>query len=761
MGRIMNKPRLPGEDDRPGTESISAKWAELVDAMRDSDPADRSDEERAAAQGVEPSAARPESDSAGLHDPLEMEERLEAQQRRRRMMTVAALLAGLAWAIFALLALVPGIVPVNLVGALWTTATVATPLLLIGAIWAALSRRAEDPVMRWTDYTQGVAERADRSLDYLAAAEARIQQAYAALDRQSRDSNLLSEGSAEALLATARRIEAQSRDAEKALRSSGDAASDALALVNAIDRSVPGLASRLTDLTRSLSDSSTDIGNRGNALEEQLRATSLVAEESRLQITQTHDALAARMGMLRDASRETTEELTAMADVASARVELVLEHARSAMATARDGLQDHMTALSALGEQGNRSAAHVHSLAESVDAISIRMTALEQDVDGGQARIASHLSALSAQAERVGGALHTSNQGAVHLIERVETLLLALDSNIREIDESLPAALGRFDTRLSTTEAKLREAASLAEGMAGTADAAARHLEQASDTLIAQSRAVEASITAGDSSLARQTAEIATMRAALDDSADAMARIVDAKAPHLVATMAKVRDDAEQAARHAEESINAIVARAADALSDATGSALETAIGEKVTVQIAQIAEIADNAVKSTQRATDHLMREMMAITETATDLENRMAKARESENERGRQHIGEQSAQIIAALNDSAIDVTKWLDKDISQREWSSYLSGDKGLFSRRAVRLLNGSDLKQVNARYEIDAQFREHVNRYVEEFEQMLADVLESRRGNNLAIALVSSDLGKLYVALAQAIERLRVA
>ncbi len=40
-------------------------------------------------------------------------------------------------------------------------------------------------------------------------------------------------------------------------------------------------------------------------------------------------------------------------------------------------------------------------------------------------------------------------------------------------------------------------------------------------------------------------------------------------------------------------------------------------------------------------------------------------------------------------------------------------------------------------------------------------MLADVLEARRGHSLAIALLSSDLGKLYVALAQAIERLRVA
>ncbi|HEX7821502.1 MAG TPA: hypothetical protein VF463_12910 [Sphingobium sp.] len=761
----MNKPRLPGsrssDDNRPGDESISVKWADLVSAMRESDPLDRTD--GADAAHPEPGDFMPEGgDHADpLHADQEMEERIAAQNRRKRLATAAIIIIALIWAGFAVWMLTPGLAPAGSGALVMTVAGVATPLLLLVAIGAILSRRGDDPVMRWTDYTQGVAERADRALDYLATAEARIHQAYIALDRQARASSTLSEGSAEALLATARRIEAQSGSAEKALRSSGDAASDALALVNAIDQSVPGLQNRMTGLSRSLAENSVDLSQRGASLEEQLRNTAIVAEEARLQLNQSHDAAVSRMGALRDASRATTDELTAMADVASARVELILEHARGAMATARDGLQEHMAALSALGAQGERSTAHVQGLADTVEIVGAQISALEQDIDGGQARIASHLSALSAQAERVGGALQTSNHGAAHLIERVETLLLALDSNIREIDESLPAALGRFDTRLSATEAKLSEAATLAEGMAGTADAAARHLEQASDTLIAQSRAVEASIQAGDTSLARQTAEIAIMRAALDDSAAAMNRIVETKAPQLVATMAKVRQEAEQAANHAENAINAIVARAADALSKASGTALDAAISDKVNAQIAQIAEIADNAVKSAHRATDHLMREMMAITDTATDLESRMAQARQSEEERGRDHIAERSAQIIAALNDSAIDVTKWLNQDIGQKEWASYLSGDKSLFSRRAVRLLNGGDVKQVHARYEIDTGFREHVNRYVEEFEQMLADVLTARRGHSLAIALLSSDLGKLYVALAQAIERLRMA
>src|SRR6185369_9089689 len=111
-----------------------------------------------------------------------------------------------------------------------------------------------------------------------------------------------------------------------------------------------------------------------------------------------------------------------------------------------------------------------------------------------------------------------------------------------------------------------------------------------------------------------------------------------------------------------------------------------------------------------------------------------------------------------IASLQDSAIDISKSLSKDVGEKDWSAYLNGDKSLFARRAVRLLSSGDLRKVQAHYHDDPQFQEHVNRYVGDFEVMLQGILAGRSGNNLAIALLSSDVGKLYVALAQAIERL---
>ena len=113
----------------------------------------------------------------------------------------------------------------------------------------------------------------------------------------------------------------------------------------------------------------------------------------------------------------------------------------------------------------------------------------------------------------------------------------------------------------------------------------------------------------------------------------------------------------------------------------------------------------------------------------------------------------------LIEALNSASIDIAKVFGRDVSDSAWAAYLKGDRGVFTRRAVRLLEGSELARVARLYDDDAVFRDNVNRYIHDFEAMLRGILTQRDGSPLAVTLLSSDMGKLYVALAQAIERLR--
>ena len=94
-----------------------------------------------------------------------------------------------------------------------------------------------------------------------------------------------------------------------------------------------------------------------------------------------------------------------------------------------------------------------------------------------------------------------------------------------------------------------------------------------------------------------------------------------------------------------------------------------------------------------------------------------------------------------------------------MSDTACAAYLKGDRGVFTRRAVRLIDGTQSREIVTQYDGDETFRDQVNRYIHDFEAMLRQILALRDGSPMGVTLLSSDMGKLYVVLAQAIERLR--
>ena len=167
----------------------------------------------------------------------------------------------------------------------------------------------------------------------------------------------------------------------------------------------------------------------------------------------------------------------------------------------------------------------------------------------------------------------------------------------------------------------------------------------------------------------------------------------------------------------------------------------------------------AEQASEAGREAAVQLRDQLSVVNELAGNLERRVAHARQRAEEQVDNDFARRMALITESLNSSAIDISKAFANDVTDTAWASYLRGDRGIFTRRAVRLLDHGDARAVAEIYEADGDFRETVNRYIHDFEAMLRSVLSTRDGHSLAVTLLSSDMGKLYVALAQAIERLR--
>ena len=80
---------------------------------------------------------------------------------------------------------------------------------------------------------------------------------------------------------------------------------------------------------------------------------------------------------------------------------------------------------------------------------------------------------------------------------------------------------------------------------------------------------------------------------------------------------------------------------------------------------------------------------------------------------------------------------------------------SGDQYL----AELIARAGEAKEILRLYQNDDSFHASVNQFIHDFEAMLRLLIGARDGSAISVTLLSSDIGKLYVALAQAIDRLR--
>lgn len=373
--------------------------------------------------------------------------------------------------------------------------------------------------------------------------------------------------------------------------------------------------------------------------------------------------------------------------------------------------------------------------------------------------LAASISALSGSAGAMTEALKTGDDMARKAIATSEDLLTALDAAAREIDETLPDALARLELKITDSRAvvagakpELLALVTAAESTHDAIEAIAQVIQQQRVTLDQLSALLLESLSSGRE---KASAIGTTLDAAIARTQD----FAEQAAPRLVEALVRVRETANTAADRARETLANVIPEAARALELASTQAMERATSHSVERHIASIANAADHAVDAASRASERLSQQVLGIAETTALLESRIEDARNERETADRDSFGKRASLLIEAMNSAAIDITKTFGDDVSDSAWAAYLKGDRGVFTRRAVRLLDAGDAREITRHYDADSGFREQVNRYIHDFEAMLRVVLAQRDGSPVAVTLLSSDMGKLYVVLAQAIERLR--
>jgi uncharacterized protein YicC (UPF0701 family) len=479
------------------------------------------------------------------------------------------------------------------------------------------------------------------------------------------------------------------------------------------------------------------------------------------------EALAARRHALEAALNATADGFAVRLDA----IDGAIGQRRAAMAAAAadmaDAIETRLTRIDGtIDTQRQRQIDAIEKLAATCDVLAERVagfaTVIDSTADEGSrtaaivdAAMTTLTARLNAARSALGGTDETIvglTDAAVRLLELIEAARDHTRTQIPEALRSAVAGLEGVEHRVVTIRDTLRDAGDAGRTLSGEIDNAGAR----AGTVLGEITTINETVLARAADQERRLTTVRDVLRAAQTESDTLTSSIERR---LAGAIAELEAAAHKAGEELSQATASQISALAGRFGEETSAALARVVQGRGAQLLARLEEAMDNASNSARETAVQMRDQLAKIDELAGNLESRVGRARERAEEHVDIDFARRTALITESLNSTAIDITRILSADVSESAWASYLRGERGIFTRRAVSLLDAGEVRTVQQHYENDDEFRVHVNRYIHDFEGMLRQLLSTRDGNALGVTLLSSDMGKLYVALAQGIERLR--
>jgi hypothetical protein len=520
-------------------------------------------------------------------------------------------------------------------------------------------------------------------------------------------------------------------------------------------------AARLTEATESAQERfAATIKGLHDAMLEKLR---LVDELDR----STSAAAAQRISQLRDEALRFDDQL----DSRNRSFDELIAQRQAAFDTreaqAGEVLAQRLAALDdALAQRREAQMAEIEKLIATGEAMTERATALARVVgeagsvgETARASLGSALETLARQLDEKRSALAATEAEMAQLTDSSVRLLEILQSGARICREDLSGAIGGANAALEGVETRADKVAALMlrSGQAGS---------DLSDYLVQTREGIEEAEVAIAGFKSRLAEETEDALARLQGLRGGFARLAEEQGALAQGTQDKLRESLgalEAAITGAfatlDDGARERMLGLANRLGTEAVETLERTLRNETASTLGALEQSAAHASGVGREAAIQLRDQLVKVNELTGNLEQRVTRARELAEEQVGNDFARRMALITDALNSEAIDIAGALSVEVADTAWDAYLKGDRGIFTRRAVKLLDTGTAKDVAALYTTDDAFKANVVRYIHDFEALMRQTLSTRDGHVLSVTMLGSDMGKLYVALAQAIQRLR--
>jgi chromosome segregation ATPase len=361
--------------------------------------------------------------------------------------------------------------------------------------------------------------------------------------------------------------------------------------------------------------------------------------------------------------------------------------------------------------------------------------------------LAARLAALTAQAEALAPPIEATRVAVAALEGEAE----AFGSKVTQVEEVLNERLSGTRQSMAGLES---EAARLFETVAGLGASVQDGSNLVGDAASALARERE--------EIERLAAELAghfdAARAALAEIETGSAAAASSVESGLVADVARVVAAGETAAADIRAALTAVVDEAVDKLAEASrGDGIAT-FSAPVRAQIEAIETATARAADTSHDIAGRLAAQMVRLAATVDTVENRISEVDMRFTMKARDSLANRSTRLINQLNAAAVDVAGLLSISVDNADWTGYLRGDRGVFARAIAARIDRETARQMARLYEHDSSFQAEAVRFCETFEDLITRLLGDGDGDVLATMMLSSDLGKIYLAIADASGRL---
>lgn len=165
-----------------------------------------------------------------------------------------------------------------------------------------------------------------------------------------------------------------------------------------------------------------------------------------------------------------------------------------------------------------------------------------------------------------------------------------------------------------------------------------------------------------------------------------------------------------------------------------------------------------DEIVKKSISFSESINKQLKALTETSQKTETKLVEMEKRHDGIKIDSFLKDASSIIEKLEAASVDINRIFNPAAEEEIWKKYYNGDSAAFVRYLAKTMTKQQVMEIRTQFEKNLEFRSLVNRYLNEFELLVAKAKSNEHAGILLSVISGADIGKVYYILAKSLDKL---